>query len=139
NAIGESALSNERSVSPASVPNAPVLAAPVVGNGAASLSWAAPSSGGSSITGYKIDRGTSSGTETLLATVGGETTTFTNINLANGTTYFYTVSAVNAIGEGALSNEQSATPHVPDTTPPSKPTGLKLAVAGANQLALDWA
>jgi hypothetical protein len=37
-------------------------------------------------------------------------TTYTDTNVTNGTTYWYRVSAVNAAGEGPLSNELEATP-----------------------------
>ena len=58
---------------------------------------------------YKVYRGTSSGGETLLTTL-GNVTSYTDSTATNGTTYFYKVSAVNTVGEGALSNERSATP-----------------------------
>jgi hypothetical protein len=37
-------------------------------------------------------------------------TSYTDSAVTNGTTYYYQVSAVNSVGEGALSNERSATP-----------------------------
>jgi hypothetical protein len=59
--------------------------------------------------------------------------------VANGTTYYYSVSATNAVGEGPQSDERSATPNVPaDATAPSKPSGINLLVAGTNQIAIDW-
>lgn len=69
------------------------------------LSWTAPDNGGTAITGYKIYRGTASGGETLLATVGGAGTSYTDSTAAAGTTYYYQVSAVNAVGEGPRSCE----------------------------------
>ena len=83
------------------------------------------------ITGYKVYRGTSSGTETLLATV-GSVTGYTDDTAANGTTYFYLVSAVNGVGEGLPSNERSAMP----VTMPQAPT-LTAAVPG-NSVTLTW-
>jgi acid phosphatase type 7 len=104
----------------ASVPAAPTLTA-TAGDGKVSLSWQAPSNGGSTITGYNVYRGTSSGGETLLQSVGSGTS-FDDTTAANGTTYYYRVSAVNSIGEGARSNEVSATPTAPVTTTfPSTP------------------
>src|SRR5207247_1529794 len=70
------------------------------GRGILALQWSAPSSdGGSAITNYKVYRGTSSGTETLLTTV-GNVSTYTDSSAVNGTTYWYKVSAVNGVGEG---------------------------------------
>jgi len=110
NSIGEGAQSNERSATPATVPGAPALAVPTAGSNAVQLTWTAPASdGGAAISGYKVYRGTASGGETLLTTVGA-VLTYTDTTPVNGTTYFYKVSAVNSAGEGAQSNERSATP-----------------------------
>ena len=73
-------------------------------SGVIKLTWTAPSNGGSAITGYKIYQSTVSGSETLLATI-GPVTSYTNTGLTNGVTYYYKVSAVNAIGEGVQSAE----------------------------------
>jgi hypothetical protein len=102
------------------VPGAPALSA-TAGNASVSLSWTAPPNGGSAITNYKVYRGTSSGGETLLTTL-GNVTSYTDTAVTNGTTYYYQVSAVNAIGEGARSNEVSAQPTAPQ--PPSAPLNL---------------
>jgi fibronectin type 3 domain-containing protein len=135
NSVGEGAASNERAATPATVPGAPTLTAAVAGGSSVALAWNAPASnGGAQITGYDVYRGTTSGGETLLTTL-GSMSTYIDASLSAGTTYYYTVSAVNSRGEGARSNELSATP---DATPPAKPAGVKLVVAGTNQLALDW-
>ncbi|MDE2001466.1 MAG: fibronectin type III domain-containing protein [Patescibacteria group bacterium] len=109
NLVGEGSLSGEVSASLAvSVPNAPSALAGVSGDQQIALSWQAPANtGGAPITNYKIYRGTSSGSETLLTTT-GNSTTYTDTGLNNATTYYYKVSAVNSVGEGALSNEASA-------------------------------
>jgi hypothetical protein len=97
-------------------PSAPTLSSATPGNAKISLVWTAPSSdGGSSITGYKIYRGTTSGGETLLTTL-GNVLSYTNTGLTNGKTYYYRISAVNSVGEGALSNEASALPVAPVAT-----------------------
>jgi hypothetical protein len=61
-----------------------------------------------------VYRSTASGTETLLTSGGcsglGAVTSCTDTGLTAGQTYFYKVTAVNAIGEGPQSAEASATP-----------------------------
>src|SRR5260370_14090768 len=73
-----------------------------------SLSWSAPkSSGTAAITNYQIYRGTASGAESLLATI-GNTTIYNDDSAVAGVKYFYYVRAVNSVGAGAASNEDSA-------------------------------
>jgi PKD repeat protein len=103
-------------------PGAPTGLSAGAGNAQVTLSWTAPASnGGVNITAYRVYRGTSSGSETLLTSGGcgnlGAVLTCTDTGLTNGQTYFYKVSAVNAIGEGQQSNEASATPTSPSCTP----------------------
>lgn len=119
-----------------SAPGAPTVSA-TAGDAAAILSWTAPSDGGSPITSYKVYRGTASGGETLLATL-GNVTTYDDLAVTNGTTYYYQVSAVNAVGEGSRSNEVSATPQAP--TAPSAPQNItaKTGSGKAKGVALAW-
>ena len=142
NALGESFLSGEQSATPttgATAPGAPTLGLATPGNSSVALVWTPPASnGGSAITAYKIYRGTSSGGEALLTTL-GNVTSFTDTGLANGTTYFYKVTAVNAMGEGSMSNELSATASVgADTTPPSTPSNVTTPLAGTSQVVVVW-
>lgn len=90
------------------VPGAPVLSA-TGGVAVVNLSWTVPADGGSTITGYEVFRGTMSGQETLLAS-GVTSTTFADLAVVSGTTYYYVVRAVNANGAGPSSNEVWATP-----------------------------
>ena len=88
----------------AAAPAAPALSGASGGTGSVALQWSAPvSDGGSAITGYNIYRGTASGGETLLTQV-GNVTSYTDTSVTNGATYYYKVSAVNGVGESALSN-----------------------------------
>jgi fibronectin type 3 domain-containing protein len=138
NSVGEGAKSNEMSASPTAptVPGAPALNTAAAGNASVALSWSAPTSnGGAAVSNYKVYRGTSAGGESLLTTL-GNVTSWTDGTAANGTTYFYEVSAVNSVGEGSKSNEMSATPTQPATVP-GTPT-LNSAAAGNNSVALAW-
>jgi hypothetical protein len=132
NAVGAT-RSNEVSATPADPPGAPTLGVPTTASGTVNLAWTAPASdGGSPITAYRVYRGVSSGTETLLTTLGNAATSYADTGVTNGTTYFYEVSAVNAIGE-TRSGERSATP----TGPPTAPRSLAAAVVGGN-VRLTW-
>ncbi|HSZ31133.1 MAG TPA: fibronectin type III domain-containing protein, partial [Pseudonocardiaceae bacterium] len=141
NSAGTSAASNEVNATPAAVtatvPTPPQSLTATGGEGSASLSWSAPSSnGGSPITAYDIYRGTTAGGEgsTPVGTTNGTTLTFNDPGLTNGTTYFYTVKAVNAVGLSNASNEASATPKA---TVPGQPTNLA-ASAGDTKVVLSW-
>lgn len=96
---------------PVFAPSAPQALSGVAGDSQVALSWAAPASdGGSAVTAYKIYRGTTAGGESLLASPAGTGTTYTDFSAVDGTTYYYEVTAVNAIGESAFSNEITAQP-----------------------------
>jgi hypothetical protein len=100
-------------------------------NAQVSLTWAASATA----TSYNVKRSTTTGgpyTKISSPTA----TNFTDTNLANGTTYFYVVSAVNATGESANSVQASATPVAP-TQSPAAPTGL-IAAGGNAQVSLSW-
>lgn len=94
-----------------------VPAAPLVnsvnrnGVGVVHIDWSEPDNGGSAITAYKVYRRTSNGTYgSPLATVAGKTT-YDDLTATDGaTTYYYKVTAVNAIGEGSNCGEYVALP-----------------------------
>jgi len=91
------------------------------------LSWTAPSpDGGSAITGYDVYECTTSGGEsqTPVNTSPITGTSYTVTGLTNGTTYYFTVVAIGAVGNSPAANEASATPA---PTVPSAPTGLTAA------------
>ncbi len=124
NTSGESRNSNEVSATPtlpmppSPVPAAPTALAATAGNQQISLSWAASSGA----TGYHVKRATASGGP--YSQVGAPTSNgYVNTGLANGTTYYYVVSALNAAGESADSSPASATPSsAPDVTITVDPT-----------------
>src|SRR3989475_7327899 len=133
NSTGESPKSNEASAIPPALPTATQNLQATGGIARVSLSWQAPASnGGSAITYYKIFKSTSSGTEVYLTTR-GNVTSYTDLAVTNGTTYFYKVSALNSAGESSQSNEASATPLGPPFAPQNlQPTG------GNARVTLSW-
>ena len=94
------------------LPSAPTnLTARADGQTRIYLSWDPPSkTGGSAITGYRIEVSPDAGTTwTDLATVSGALTTyFVHSGLTAGTTNRYRVSAINAIGTGDVSHTTTA-------------------------------
>src|SRR3989441_445340 len=108
NSLGESPRSNEASAIPPAPPSAPQNLQAIGSNAKVTLSWQVPSSnGGSAITYYKIYKSTNSGTEVYLTTR-GNVTSYTDLAVTNGNTYFYQVTALNSLGESPRSNEASA-------------------------------
>lgn len=120
----------------ASVPSGPTNLRATPGNGSATLTWTASTSGAP--TSYLIYRGTKSDGEvnTPVGTVGGTTTTFTDTGLQNNKQYFYFVAAVNAVGGSPNSNEVVVTPAATGGAP-AAPAGLA-AAAGNNTVRLTW-
>jgi len=115
------------------VPGAPTNLSATPGNVQVVLTWTAPSSdGGSVITGYKLYRSTTSGGSYALIASPSELT-YTDAGLSNGQTYWYEVSAVNVIGEGAQAGPISSTP----ATVPTAPENLT-AVGSVGSVALIW-
>ncbi len=91
---------------PAGPPESPQLTAQS-GAGQISLSWTAPYSGGSPVTGYVVYRGATAGGASEYATL-GDVTTFADTGAVPGATYYYQVAAANALGTGPRSNEVAA-------------------------------
>jgi hypothetical protein len=117
---------------PTTAPAAPADLAGTAGNAQVSLTWSASNAA----TSYHLKRATTSGgpyTQIMAPT----TTTYTDTSLANGTPYYYVVSAVNSVGESANSTQVSATPASAAPTIPPTPTGLA-ANAGNGQVSLTW-
>ena len=133
NAMGEGQLSNEVASTPAAVLGPPTSITATPSNSSISLNWTAPANtGGSSVSSYKIYRGTSATTLLFLTAV--TQTSYQDPSLTNGQTYYYKISSVNSIGEGVQSAAVSATP----LSVPSVPLSLS-AVAGNGGVSLGWA
>jgi hypothetical protein len=121
---------------PAAIPPAaPTALAPTAGNHQVGLTW----TGSSGATSYHVKRATTSGGPyTQIASPSAAS--YTDSGLTNGTNYFYVVSALNASGESANSNQASATPVAtapPPPTVPAAPTALT-ATRGNQQIVLTW-
>ncbi|MEM3396987.1 MAG: fibronectin type III domain-containing protein [Thermoplasmata archaeon] len=105
NAIGESEPSNTVSATPGSVASPPQNLTTEAKERSIVLAWNLPvDAGAPPLTGYNIYRGLSMENKTLIATVDANTTTFVDTNITPGITYYYHVTAVNAIGESEPSN-----------------------------------
>ncbi|MGW5433325.1 fibronectin type III domain-containing protein [Streptomyces sp. NPDC004059] len=114
-AAGVSAASSpSKAVIPCGVPAAPGEVTAAAGNHSAQVSWAASPANGSPIISYRIT--VSPGGRTV--TVDGSSTTATVTGLSNATPYTFTVTAINAVGEGPA----SATSNTVTPNDPVKPT-----------------
>ena len=137
NTVGEGQQCEVVSGTPMTVPGTVLELDALGSDGSVNLSWTAPeSNGGSDISTYHIYRGTSSGTLAELDTVSGSITEFEDATVVNDITYYYTVSAENAAGEGDECAEVSEMPH-PDPTVASAP--LDFTAIGSNgKVTLNW-
>ena len=121
------------SAAAATAPGAPTgLSATASGATQIDLAWTAPaSSGGSPISGYKIEV-SSDGTSwtDLVADTTSTTTTYEHTGLAGGTTRHYRVSAINDTGPGPASNVDSATTSQTGQTTVTFEASLYTAVEG---------
>jgi hypothetical protein len=132
--------------SPTSVPGMPLITARRLSD-RVKLSWSEADSGNLMINNYQILRSTSSGTETLLTTVGGAQTggTYDDLTATNPTkTYYYRVVAVNSAGASCANNElavpyqgDSCTGFIVQKTPPNHPEQSTQGQAPAS-LAIDY-
>src|SRR2546422_167020 len=131
-----------RSSNTSTAPSAPTnLSATVVSPSQINLSWWKPvNSGGSAITGYKIESSTDGGTtwNVIIANTGSALyiNHYTNYFLSASTTYTYRVSAINAIGTSLPSSTASVT--TGPATVPDPPRYLTPTVVSPSQINLSW-
>jgi fibronectin type 3 domain-containing protein len=128
--------SNEISSTPVAagtVPSAPSALSATAGDSKVDLAWTA----GAGATSYQVKRGTTPGSETVLAS--GITTTFysdtTAVNLSH---YFYVVVGVNSKGASVASNEVGPVSPAGPPSPPLTPTGLAATADTTPKVALTW-
>ena len=121
-------------VTPSTVPDAATGVVGTGGDAQVALSWTAPAQdGGSPITGYIVTPyiGT---TAQPWSGYASSATAETVTGLTNGTSYTFTVQAVNSEGTGPPS---AATALITPSTTPSAPTSV-VAVPGDGQVSLSW-
>ncbi|HVR85207.1 MAG TPA: SBBP repeat-containing protein [Planctomycetota bacterium] len=99
------------------------------GNGQVLLTWNVTAGA----TSYTLLRSTTEGGPYTVVPIGITQNFAIDTGLSNATTYYYIVSAVNAAGTGAPSNEAVATP----AGPPAAPAPLT-ATGGNTQVLLQW-
>ncbi len=133
NGHGAGAESEEVSATPIAVPVKPADFTATARDGRVSLSWTDP--GDATISGweYAVKATGAYGPWTGIPGSNAETTAHTVIPLDNGTPYAFKVRAVNASGNGAESDEATATP----LAVPAKPAGFT-ATARDGQVLLTW-
>ena len=106
-------------------------------NGQVTLTWTAPETGSTTVTGYQVSFGQTSGYNPNWLAIQGSgqnTQTHTITNLTNGTEYTFEIRAVSAAGTGTASLRATGTP---TAAVPSAPQGFT-ATAGGGQVALTW-
>ncbi|HEY6056866.1 MAG TPA: FG-GAP-like repeat-containing protein [Candidatus Limnocylindrales bacterium] len=108
NVAGVSPESNPLAAVPRTVPSAPRNLSAKAGGSGVTLKWSPPSStGGSPLTAYRIYRGAPGSAGTLVASVNAAAQSFVDTAAPRKVTSSYSVTAVNAAGEGARSNAVS--------------------------------
>ena len=124
---------------PGKPPGIPPTLTATPGDRQVTLSWEAPSAGGSAITHYEYQQSLTSGTfdENTWTKVTGTGTTVTVSGLIDGTTYYFRVRAVNTQGAGMPSTEIEATPYDASIPTPGVPTNLAVT-SGDRQVTLNW-
>ncbi|MEI6797334.1 MAG: fibronectin type III domain-containing protein, partial [Methanomassiliicoccales archaeon] len=134
NAVGDSVNSNVQSAIPYTIPGAPTLESCGSGSSQVALAWTAPSSiGFSPLTGYEVFYGTTAPDRQYEGLLPPEFNMANVMDLIPGTSYYFAVRAVNAAGEGPLSNAMVAIPYTwPD------PPELVSAQSGILQVTLTW-
>ena len=117
--LTSSASLSSADVTPAGTPDAPTSVTATAGNGQASVQWLAPTSnGGSAITNYIVEYSSNNGLSwTSAAHPVSTNTSLAVTGLANGTTYIFRITAVNAVGSSTPSvSSSSVMPKSTDST-----------------------
>ena len=115
NAVGASAWSSESTETTVSgsAPTAPAIPMVASSNGVNTITWVAPASNGSAITGYTVEydkqtSGSFSGTWNSACTGGASDTSCEHTGLTKDDVYKYRVKATNGVGDSGWSNDSSS-------------------------------
>jgi outer membrane protein assembly factor BamB len=108
NGFGSSGGGTLRAFAIPTAPGAPTGVAATAGNGSATVTWTAPSNGGSPITSYTVTPYVGSTAQAATTVTGSPPATGVTIGgLTNGTAYTFTVTAANAVGSGPPSAQSN--------------------------------
>lgn len=135
NNFGSTTSAPSSAVTPAVPPSTPGAPTPTRGDTQVSLTWTAPSNGGSAITDYLVQYSSDSGSNwTPFADGTSATTSAIVTGLTNGTSYVFRIAAVNAAGTSSYSSASTAV--IPAGVPvaPGAPT----PTAGNASVSLSW-
>ncbi len=141
NQHGPGSWSNVESATTSRLPGRPtgLTAEAARGSSTIKLDWNAPSSGGGSITGYRIEWSSTGTSGWRFEANTRSSTTYTDTGLSPGITRYYRVAAINSAGTGPWSAVASATTEV---TAPGAPTRLTatapIGEEGTEQIRLRW-
>ncbi|MDP9026357.1 MAG: Ig-like domain-containing protein, partial [Actinomycetota bacterium] len=114
------------------VPGKPAAPTVVEGDRQVTVGWTPPATNGEPISGYTI--AWSGGTP---VTVPGSAASYVFTGLSNGTGYTFRVTATNALGDGAISDQSAtATPYGDPSPVPS--ASIAASTDGSGNLTLTW-
>jgi len=138
----EGPMSNEASATPATQidPGAPTGLTAGAGDAQVTLSWAAPASnGGPQVASYNVYDGTTADFKASTRVKSSTSTGATVTGLANGTTYYFWVTAVNIAGHESPSSAEVSARLETAVTSGSVPTELIAALAAIATVAVAGA
>ena len=134
NAVGTGTVSSDVAVVAGDIPSQVTLVVTAQPSSIIELTWTAPASNGYALTGYAIERSTDGTNWSPLTTAVASAVSYTDSGLTNGDTYYYRITAINAIGNSLWSAAQSAVAgDVPDQV-----TGLTVTTISDVSLQLQW-
>ena len=134
NDMGPGLMTTSREARPVGPPSAPMLFMAQAGDEEVLLNWGNPDNdGGFPLLGYRLYRGSTSGSLQPLISFTMYTETYTDMGLINGQTYFYALRAFNSLGNGTLTRVLEAVP----LGLPGVPVGLE-ATPSDGEVTLTW-